>query len=114
MVMNELKNKLKNIINKYGINSKEAYNQSLKIAFELENSYKRKNAITSYYNESMCALEKYIKKNEANPNEKTWNIFAKENKYLSAETLGYLYGKGFNKLCKDIRKEMKNAKKSDY
>lgn len=107
MVIDVLMDELKYIVEKYGINSKEAYKKSMQIAFEVEKKY-AKGTVESYYNESMYALIEYIRSNEKNPNEKTWNRIAVANRYLSSETIGYLYGKGFNKLCRTIRKNLKN------
>lgn len=62
----------------------------------------------NYYNESIKSLIEYISNSETNPNEPTWNRYAVKNKLLSAESIGYIHGKGFNKLCKEIRKRLKN------
>ena len=105
-----LKKEMKYIIKKYGINSTQAYNMCIRLSIENDKK-KNKSAVENYYNESIEALIKYIKRNEVNPNEKIWNKYAVENKYLSAETIGYIYGYGFNKLCKTIRKELKDLKK---
>ena len=72
--MDVLMDELKYIVEKYGINSKEAYKKSMQIAFEVEKKY-AKGTVASYYNESMYALIEYIKSNEKNPNEKTWNEY---------------------------------------
>lgn len=106
MVTVILMKELKNAIKIYGINSKEAYQKSMQIAYEIENKY-TKVTVSGYYNKSIYGLIEYIKNNEKNPNEKNWNKIAVENNYLSSETIGYLYGDGFNKLCKDIRKKIK-------
>lgn len=106
MVINKLKDELEYTIKKHGINSVQAYNMSVRLSIELDNLYNKK-TIQSYYNHSFNALVKYIETNEINPNEVKWNRYAVENRYLSSETMGYIYGNGFNKLCKDIRKELR-------
>lgn len=58
-----------------------------------------------YYEKSIKELEKYIKKTKTRPNEKTWNRYAVENGYLCSETIGYICGIGFNKLCRKIIKK---------
>ena len=55
------------------------------------------------------ALEQYIKTTGKRPNERTWNRYAVENNYLSGETIGYICGIGFNKLCRILIKN-KNKK----
>ncbi len=58
------------------------------------------------YNITIEALEKYIRVKRKRPNEKTWNKYAVENNYLSSETIGYICGIGFNKLCRNIIKNI--------
>ena len=106
MVIDELKAQLQYTINKYGINSIQAYNMSLMLSIELDSNYKP-NTLQSYYNDSFIALTEYIKKSESNPNEAKWNKYAVNNDYLSSQTIGYIYGDGFNKLCKEIRKQLR-------
>jgi len=106
MVINKLKKQLGYIIKKYGINSTQAYHMSVRISIELD----RKNnsgTLQCYYNDSLEELIKYIRENENNPSEVRWNKYAITKGYLSSQTIGYIYGDGFNKLCKEIRKELK-------
>lgn len=107
MVIDELKMRLKYIIDKYGTNSIEAHNISVMLAIEIDKKYNG-NTLQSYYNNSFNALIEYIKLNECNPSETKWNRYAVKNNYLSSQTMGYIYGNGFNRLCKEIRKELKD------
>ena len=59
-----------------------------------------------YYEKSIKELTEYIRNNEKNPNERHWNRYALEKQCLSSETIGYLCGIGFNKLCRKIRKQI--------
>ena len=77
-----------------------------KVAFE-----KRKKQENTYYEESMNALIHYMKNHDKNPNEKCWNQYAINKKYLSSKTMGYLSGMGFNTLCRQKRKELNQEKK---
>ena len=61
------------------------------------------------YYKTIEALEKYIKTTGKRPNERTWNRYAIKNDYLSSETIGYICGIGFNKLCRNLIKN-KNKK----
>lgn len=106
MVIDSLKNELEYVIQRYGINSIQAYNMAIRLSIEIDNKY-NKDTLQYYYNDSFNALTKYIKVNENNPSEIRWNKYAIENNYLSSQTIGYIYGEGFNKLCKEIRKELK-------
>ena len=51
---------------------------------------KRKKQENTYYEESMNALIHYMKNHDKNPNEKCWNQYAINKKYLSSKTMGYL------------------------
>lgn len=105
MVVEELKNRLEYTIKKHGLYSEEAYHMSTRLSIEIDNIYNN-NTIQSYYNDSFEALINYIKESEKNPSELRWNMYAIQNRYLSSQTIGYIYGNGFNKLCKKIRKEI--------
>lgn len=107
MVIEELKNKLEYTIKKYGINSIQAYNMSIMLSIEIDKKY-NKDTIQSYYSNSFNGLTEYIRENEMNPSEVRWNRYAIINDYLSSKTMGYIYGNGFNKLCKEIRKGLKD------
>lgn len=58
------------------------------------------------YSKSLEELKIYIKTTGIRPNTKNWNKYAKENGCLLGETIGYIYGKGFNILCRDIIKQL--------
>ena len=104
-MLNKLKSEMKYVVNKYGLNSIKTYNVCVRLSIEKDSIF-NKNTVQSYYNYSLEMLIKYIENNEKNPNEVTWNKYALENKILSAESMGYIYGNGFNKLCKEIRTEI--------
>ena len=70
-----------------------------------------KNEKTNYYKESINDLIEYMKKNEKNPNEKQWDKYAVQNKYLSSKTIGYLTEIGFNRFCRNLRKQINNEKR---
>lgn len=110
MVEDSLKEELYKNIKKYGLKSKQTYSTTVRIAFELDNVYRNNRTISSYYNKSIDALIEYIKSNEINPTEVKWNKQAVKHGYLSSETMGYLDGEGFNKLCKRIRKNIEKGR----
>ncbi len=64
------------------------------------------------YNESIEALIQYMREHDENPNEKSWNHYAINKKYLSSKTIGYLSGMGFNTLCRKKRKLINKEKKN--
>lgn len=72
---------------------------------------KKKQEKKDYYVESMNALIEYMRKNEKNPNEKQWDKYAVQNEYLSSKTIGYLSENGFNRLCRNLRKQINNEKR---
>lgn len=108
--MKKLLEKTGYIIKKYGINSVETYNMCIILSIQNEKKYNKK-ALQNYYIDSLNKLIEYIKNNENNPNESIWNKYAIKYRCLSAESLGYMYGHGFNKLCRNIRKKINNSKK---
>lgn len=63
-----------------------------------------KSWMQSQYEKSIRELERYIKTTRTRPNEKVWNKYAVQNGYLSSESIGYVCGIGFNKLCREIIK----------
>ena len=77
---------------------------------KLENIKLKKCTIDSYKN-SKQELINYIYINDKNPSEKIWNEIAINKNLLSSKTLGYIEGAGFNKLCKNIRKNLKKILK---
>ena len=85
---------------------KEAYHRK-NIGIQ-QNSKKQKR---DYYVESMSALIVYLKNNEENPNENTWNHYAVENDYLSSKSIGYLSKINFNTLCRKLRKQINHEKR---
>ncbi len=101
-----LKEELNRIIEEYGLNSEETYEIARRIEEYLKSRDIKKNLKEkNYYEYSLNGLEQYMKENEKNPSEQRWNKYALEHGYLSAKVIGYLSGKGFNKLCKQKRKE---------
>ena len=85
---------------------KEAYHKR-NIGIQLKSKRPKKD----YYVESMSALMAYLKNNEENPNENTWNHYAVENEYLSSKTIGYLSKIKFNTLCRKLRKQVNREKR---
>lgn len=64
-----------------------------------------KYSILECYEKSIIELEKYIKQNRKRPNENEWNKYALDNGLLSSESIGYICGIGFNKLCRKMIKK---------
>lgn len=111
MVEKNLEQELYETIKRYGVNSKEAYYVSMCLAFELEQVYNNKKTIQSYYNKSINALMYYMKENLKNPSEKEWDTYIVDKTYLSSKSMGYIFGNGFNQLCKQLRKKMNKQQK---
>ncbi len=111
MVEKNLEQELYETINKYGVDSKEAYYISMRLAFELEQIYNHKKTIQSYYNKSINALTNYMKENPKNPSEREWDVYIVDKSYLSSKSMGYIYGSGFNRLCKQLRKKINKEQK---
>lgn len=71
----------------------------------------KENETPNYYEKSLEALIEYMKNNEKNPSEKRWDEFAVSKKYLSSKTIGYISGTGFNKFCRNLRKQINKSKR---
>lgn len=80
-------------------------------AYDIKNVIEEKEKRRNYYYETMYALVQYMKNNEKNPSESRWNEIAIKEKYLSSKTIGYVSGIGFNKLCRNLRKEINRNKR---
>lgn len=103
MVINELKNKLYENITKYGINSKKTYQASVELDKSIVDLYKSQKSIMYYfYEKSIEGLNNYIKKNKRYPSIEQWNKIAKQENYLSHESLQYISRTNFENLCKKV------------
>ena len=87
-------------------NNEEAYDKQCIIEQQEE-----KEQEINYYDVTIYALIQYMKKNEKNPSEKSWDRIATKDKYLSSKTIGYISGLGFNKLCRNLRKQINKDKR---
>ena len=63
------------------------------------------------YTISMEKLKEYLFKKNCMPSEKVWNRFAVEQNSLSSKTITYLSGIGFNKICRNMMKQINQNKK---
>lgn len=89
------------IVKIYQNNNEEAYDTKIIIEEQKIN----------YYEVTIDALIQYMKSNEKNPSEKKWDKLAIENQYLSSKTIGYISGVGFNKFCRNLRKQINKDKR---
>ena len=89
---------------------KKIYHRKCMIKTNIK-SEKNENKI-DYYAESINALIEYMKKYEKNPNERQWDKYAIQNRYLSSKTIGYLSETGFNTLCRNLRKQINKQKRT--
>lgn len=91
-------------------------NEGRKIYYKkcmIKTNIKLKENKKDYYAESINALIEYMKKYEKNPNEKQWNKYAIQNRYLLSKTIGYLSKVGFNTLCRNLRKQINKQKRTE-
>lgn len=107
----ELRKKLHEAIDIYGINSEEVY----KISTEMDKllnkrGYDDKNLMYNKYLDSMFELRKISKIFNEFPSVDEWNKYAKEKYLLNSESLKYISGLNWHKLKDKIKKEMKIKK----
>lgn len=89
MIIDKLRKKLHNSIQKFGLASKEAYKASLELDEAIVEYYKN-SPMLNYYEKSLEGLKQYIKDNNKEPDKKEWNKYAYENNYLSSESMRYI------------------------
>ncbi len=89
MIIENLRKKLHDSIQKFGLTSKEAYKISLELDEEIVKYYNN-SPMLYYYKQSIEGIKKYIKENGKEPTKKEWNKYAFENNYLSSESLKYI------------------------
>lgn len=107
----ELRKKLHEAIEEYGINSKEVYKLSIEMDKLLnKRGYDDKNLMYNKYLESMFELRKISKIFNEFPSVDEWNKYAKEKYLLNSESLKYINGLNWHKLKDKIKKEMKIKK----
>jgi len=103
----QLRNKLHEAIDKYGINAEE----TRKISVELDNllnnrGYNEKNLMYNKYLESMFELRKITKLFAKFPSVDEWNKYAKENLLLNSESIKYISGLNWHKLKDRIKNDL--------
>lgn len=105
MVIDYLKNKLYESIEKNGIDSEETYKINVQLDEEVIKFYKQdKYIIGYYYQRSIKELEKIIKQENKIISFRIWNNIAKSQNLLSSESIQYISNTNFRQLCKDIYK----------
>ena len=65
------------------------------------------------YEKSIAELKKYMKDTNKRPSEKKWCEYAVKNRLLSSQSMGYICGIGFNKLCRKVIKEIHKENKDN-
>ena len=63
------------------------------------------------YTNSVKRLKEYLRNEKRIPSEKEWNRYAVSENLLSAQTISYLSGMGFNRVCRNLLKEITQEKK---
>ena len=107
----ELRKKLHEAIEEYGINSEEVYKISTEMDKVLnKRGYDDKNVMYNKYLDSMYELRKISKEFGEFPTVEEWNQYAKTNYLLSSESLKYISGMNWHKLKNKIKQEMKLKK----
>ena len=66
--------------------------------------------VLEIYEKSLKELKKYLKMNNIIPSGKVWNKYCLENELLCSKSLEYMYGEGFNRMCRNLIKEVRKEK----
>ena len=59
------------------------------------------------YEKSLNELKKYLKTNNIIPSGKQWNKYCLKRNLLCSKSLEYMYGEGFNRMCRNLIKEVR-------
>lgn len=103
----QLRNKLHEAIDKYGINAEETRKISVEMDKLLNNrGYNEKNLMYNKYLESMFELRKITKLFAKFPSVDEWNKYAKENLLLNSESIKYISGLNWHKLKDRIKNDL--------
>lgn len=97
-MIKNLKNKMYKYIDKYGLNSQKTINISEQLDSEI-NKFYESSSMLYFYNQSKLGLIKYYNINNKLPNTFEWNSYAKNNDYLSSESIQYISKKDFDNWC---------------
>lgn len=94
-MIDKLKDKINEAIEKYGLNSDKVYKISLELDDEIAKHYKekeqtKKQANKNNYIKSIERLKKYIQESSQIPTKEEWNKIAKTEGYLSSESMKYI------------------------
>lgn len=103
----QLRNKLHEAIDKYGIDAEETRRISVELDKRLnECVYNEKNLMYNKYLESMFELRKISKIFGKFPTIDEWNKYAKENMLLNSESIKYISGLNWHKLKDRIKNDL--------
>ena len=61
--------------------------------------------VLDLYEKSLQELKTYIDLIKDIPSEQQWNKYCVKQNLLSSKSLEYIYGKGFNKMCRNLMKK---------
>jgi hypothetical protein len=89
MIISKLREMLHDSIQKHGLTSEKTYKLSVELDEAIVDYYKN-SSMLYYYEKSLDGLKKFIKDNNHEPNKKEWNTYAKENNFLSSESMKYI------------------------
>lgn len=108
-IIEKIRGELHMVINKYGINSKEAikkseeFNELLNLYYKNIVEFSEENMMDKKYIESIQVLKKIDKDFAKFPTVDEWNKYAKEHDLLSSESIKYIMGINWH----DIRSRIK-------
>lgn len=100
-MIKRLKEKMYKYIDKYGLNSRKTIDISQQLDNELNRFYEN-SSMVYFYNQSKNGLLDYYNINNNLPNTSQWCKYAKENNYLSPESIQYMSGMRFDIWCLGI------------
>lgn len=112
-MLKNLKNKMYQYIEKYGLNSDKALEISQKVDIEINKYYSSNSCMKYYYEQSLYGINEYFKKRGDLPTISDWNNYANKNNLLSNISIEYISNTKFDTWCRDSVKNLE-LNKSDF
>lgn len=107
-MLKNLRNKMYQYIDKYGLNSEKTLKISQEVDLEINNYYNNIPAMKYHYEQSILGIQNYFYMYNILPTNSDWNTYAFENNFLSSTSIEYIYCNTFNLWCKNNIKQKSN------
>ena len=98
-MLKNLRNKMYQYIDKYGLDSEKTLKISQEVDLEINNYYNNISAMKYHYEQSILGIQNYFYTYNILPTNSDWNTYAFENDFLSSISIEYIYCNRFRSWC---------------